>query len=125
MRKDSVVFLRQKLTNLLVLVYEDIELLAAAQKNPISLSGLLKKLYFCRGGSAWSVIHLAYCQHKQKHFPHVYDGSRGLCMCAACVLILFCIFLSTDFGEAQASIQHKLHLQECDSGGLGPRALHS
>lgn len=44
-------------------------------------------------------------------------------MCAACVLILFCTFLSTDFGEPQASIQHKLNLQECDSGGLGPRTL--
>lgn len=39
-------------------------------------------------------------------------------------LILFCIFLSTDFGEPQTSIQHQLNLQERDSGGLGPRPLH-
>lgn len=39
-------------------------------------------------------------------------------------LILFCTLLPTDFGEPQASIQHELNLQECDPGGLGPRALH-
>lgn len=43
-------------------------LTGSCTKTPISLSGLLKKLYFCRGGSAWSVIHLAYCQHRQKYF---------------------------------------------------------
>lgn len=89
-------FLRQSVTSLLVLVYEDIDLLAAAQKPPISLSGLLKKLYFCGGGSAWSVIHLAYCQHKQNRYIFLKKHKKEH--------QLFPTFMTE--AEARACVQH-------------------
>lgn len=38
--------------------------------------------------------------------------------------VQFGLYPSTDSGKSEASLQHELHLQERDPGGLGPSALH-